>query len=91
MTSVDKALQEISTIESLIKPFESYTPEVKRVLDDLAALRSTMEKMDKVGIKQAIENISRLETEVAPYRGIDVVDEALQHARKLKGLLEELL
>jgi hypothetical protein len=90
MTSVDEALQEISAIERLIKPFESYTPDVKRVLDDLATLRSTIEKMDKVGIKQAVERISSLETEVTPYRGIDVVDEALQHAQKLRSLLEDL-
>jgi len=90
MPNIDKALKEINEIERLIKPFEYYY-EAKGVLAELADLRNALNKMDKVGIKQAIEKLSRLETIAAPYRGSEPVDEVLQHVQRLKEELKKLL
>jgi len=89
--SVNKALEEISAIERLIRPYEYQAYEAKRALNDLAALRDALSKMDKKKIKSAAEKISTLETEAAPYRGFGPVEEALQHARRLREELEKLL
>jgi len=89
--SINNALEEISAIERLIKPYEYQAYEAKKVLSDLAALREAITKMDKESIKNAIEKISALEYEAAPYRGFGPVEEALQHARRLKEELKKLL
>ena len=89
--SVNKALEEISAIERLIQPYEYQAYEVRRVLNDLDALRNALSKMDKEQIKSAVEKISTLETEAAPYRGFGPVEEALQHAQRLREELKKLL
>jgi len=89
--SVNKALEEISAIERLIKPYEYQAYEAGRVLNYLAALRDALGKMDKEGIKSALEKISTIEAEAAPYRGYEPVEEALQHARRLREELQKLL
>jgi len=89
--SVDKALEEISAIERLVKPYEYQVYEARKVLDDLADLRDALSKMDKKGIEDAVERISTLEAQAAPYRGYGAVEEALQHAKKLKEELKKFL
>ncbi len=89
--SVEKALEEISAIEDFIRPYEYQSYEATRVLNDLAALRNALNKMDKEGIRSAIEKLSTLEAQAAPYRGFGPVDEALKHAQKLKEELKKLL
>jgi len=89
--SVDKALEEISAIERVIKPYEYQSYEARRALNDLAALRDAIGKMDKKGIESAVKKISRLEAEAAPYRGFGPVEVALQHARRLREELKKLL
>ena len=89
--SVDKALEEISAIERLIEPYRYEAYEAKRILNDLAALRDALGKMDKESIKSFTEKISTIEAEAAPYRGFGPVEEALEHARKLREELKKLL
>ena len=89
--SVNKALEEISAIERLIRPYEYQAYEARKALNDLAALRDALSKMDKESIRSAAEKISTLEAEAAPYRGFGPVEEALRHARRLREELEKLL
>ena len=88
--SVNKALEEIS-IENLVRPYKYQVYEAGKVLDELAALRESLSKMDKESIQDAIEKISNLEAQAAPYRGYGPVEEALQHAKILKEELKKLL
>ncbi|HIE18446.1 TPA: hypothetical protein EYP75_01835 [Candidatus Bathyarchaeota archaeon] len=88
---VNKALEEISSIERLVKPYEYQVYEVRKVLDDLAALRESLSKMDKRGIENAIERISNLESQAEPYRGYEPVEKVLQHTQRLKEELKKLL
>jgi len=89
--SVDKALEEISIIENFIKPYEYQAYEAREALNDLAALRDALSKMDKKGIENAVEKISKIEAKAAPYRGFGPVEEALQHLQRLKEELKGLL
>ena len=66
--SINNALEEISAIERLIKPYEYQAYEAKKVLSDLAALRKAITKMDKESIKNAIEKMSALEYEARAKR-----------------------
>ena len=89
--SVNKALEEISAIERLIRPYEYQSYEAKRVLNDLAKLREALNKMDKEDIRSALEKISTLETYAEPYRYFGPVEEALRHAQRLREELKRLL
>jgi len=89
--SVNRALEEISAIERLIRPYEYEAYEARRALNDLAALREALSRMDKESIRRAAEKILTLEAEAAPYRSFSFVEEALKHARRLREELKKLL
>ncbi|RLI06156.1 hypothetical protein DRO22_01840 [Candidatus Bathyarchaeota archaeon] len=89
--SVEEALREISIIEDLVKPYEYQVYEARKVLDELAALRETLSKMDKKELEDAVKRISNLESQAAPYRGYEPVEEILQHAQRLREELKKLL
>jgi len=89
--SVDKALEEISAIERLIKPYEYEAYEARKVLNDLATLREALTTMNKERIKTIAERMSKIEEQAAPYRGFGPVEEALRHAQKLREELSKLL
>jgi len=67
--SINNALEEISAIERLIKPYEYQAYEAKKMLSDLTALRKAITKMDKESIKNAIEKMSALEYEARALSG----------------------
>ena len=89
--SVNKALEEISVIENIIKPYEYQAYEARRVLNDLNALRDALSRMDKENIRSAVDKILELEAEATPYRSFRPIEEALQHARRLREELKKLL
>lgn len=89
--SVEEALREISIIEDLVKPYEYQVYEARKVLDELAALRETLSKMDKKELEDAVKRISNLEYLAVPYRGYEPVEEILRHAQRLREELKKLL
>lgn len=89
--SVNRALEEISAIERIIRPYEYQAYEARKVLDDLAALREALNKLNKEAIRASLEEISKIEAQAAPYRGFGPVEEALQHAQKLREELKKIL
>jgi len=89
--SVNKALEEISAIERLIRPYEYEAYEARNTLNDLASLREALSRMNKESIRSAVERILTLEAYATPYRDFGPVEEALQHARRLREELKKLL
>ena len=88
---LNKALEEISSIERIIKPYKYQVYEAEKALNSLADLREALSKMDKKTIENAIEKISELESQAEPYRGYEPVERALIHARRLREELRKLL
>mgnify|MGYP005642581631 CR=1 FL=1 len=89
--SVDIALEEISRIESLIKPYEYQVYEARETLRFLSDLRESLNRMDKEKLADALKNLRNIESRAMPYRGFDIVERALQHAKKLEEELKKIL
>ena len=89
--SVDIALEEISRIESLIKPYEYQAYEARETLRFLSDLRESLNRMDKEKLADALKNLRNIESRAMPYRGFDIVERALQHAKKLEEELKKIL
>jgi hypothetical protein len=88
--SVNKALQEIESIEYLIGPYEFLSYDAKRILMSLRDLKDALKNMDKERIRQKINEMSNIEAAAAPYRGYGFVEEALEHARRLSEELKKI-
>jgi chaperonin cofactor prefoldin len=89
--SVNKALEEISAIERIVKPYEYQVYEAKRVLNDLAALREHLNEMSQESIRTALEILSKIESQAALYRGYGPVEAALKHGKRLEEELKKIL
>ncbi|MEM2341795.1 MAG: hypothetical protein QXX94_05185 [Candidatus Bathyarchaeia archaeon] len=89
--SVSNALREIEAIERLIKPYEFFSYDAKRVLMSLKDLRDALNIMDKEKIKHKINEMSNIEVAAAPYRGYGFIEEALEHAKRLLDELKKIV
>ena len=89
--SVDIALEEISRIEELIRPYQYQAYEVEEALKILSDLRESLNRMDKEKIADVLKKLSDIESRAAPYRSFGIVGRTLQHVKKLKEELEKIL
>lgn len=89
--SVNNALREIEAIEELLRPYEFFSYDARKVLESLRELKKALNEMDKAKIKQIAEEMSDIEETAAPYRGYSFVEESLEHAKKLRNELKNIL
>jgi hypothetical protein len=89
--SVDEAMHEIEAIESLISPYAYYSYDAERLLTTLRELRGALNAMDKERIRRVVEGLSDIESVAAPYRGYGFVEEALEHSKRLLGILSNMV
>ena len=84
--SVDTALEEISRIESLIKPYEYQVYEARETLRFLSDLRESLNRMDREKLADALKNLRR-----ALAKDKHSLEELLAELKKIRKQAEELL
>jgi hypothetical protein len=89
--SVDEAMREIKAIENLISPYAYYSYDAERLLAALGELKGALNAMDKERIRRVMEGLSDIESVAAPYRGYGFVEEALEHSKRLLGILRKMV
>lgn len=87
MSSVlEKALEEITDIERIIKPYEYEVPEASSSLKDLATIKDFLKNPTRDSIAQALEKLKTVENRVNLYRGYEPAEDALHHINRLKDM-----
>jgi len=85
-SQIRKALEEITAIEQVIKPYEYYTADVSDSLRDLAAIKELLNNPTKANLAQAMEKLKAVENRIYRYRGYEPAEEALRHINTLKEM-----
>jgi chaperonin cofactor prefoldin len=89
--SVEKALEEISAIENIVKPYKYQVYEAKKVLEHLDTLRNYLNEKTPESIRAALELLSKIESKAAIYRGYGPAEAALRHGKILQEELKKIL
>ena len=83
---IAKALEDITAIERIIKPYEYEVPEASNCLKDLRAIKELLKNPTRDSIAQALEKLKTIEIQINYYRGYDAAEEALIHINRLKDM-----
>jgi len=85
-SEIAKALEYITAIEQIIKPYEYEVPEASHCLKDLRAIKELLKNPTWDNIAQAVEKLKTIETRINYYRGYEAAEEALIYINKLKNM-----